>query len=1027
MSWKLKRVNVTLGEPDEYLEPNSIVIGYVNFELVKPLCVQSIRVRFLGEEIARKGHAKNEGEIPHSIPRCAKYTIFDEESLIWGQDQFEGPFELDEGEHSIPFTVTMPAVNYPPTSSFDSFGSGTITYKLKAIFDLPGLPNWIETKSKKQTGVVKFRPAVCGPRSQPYVWDDRILQESSNVKEAVLLEARMPKSTFSPGEDLLLELQLKNQSTSSICGLRYELQRKSHLKFSIAHKEDTYMTTSIRSMTDRETMEFRLQPSQSTTVLVRLCIPDTDRVMQSPTFQSAFYTTLYQLGFQVGFRGTLSPITTWRSWSIPIFLGNVSQDRYAHFVNVYHYTQALHMPQGLPKPVISRCTGDNAMTDATMFCPPPYQASSTPMTPPRSERAKGLALVKLVQDALAAPGVFVFAELLAQPSIIEAQSDPQVQPHLTLLRIFSYGTFQAYKGNASQLPELTEPQATKLKQLSILTLASQQSTIPYQVLLNYLEIAKVRQLEDLIIDAMYQGLLKGKLDQQKHRLEVEYTIGRDLRPGQLDEMCNILQQWTATSQTTLATIDSKMASVNDAFARNLAEKENYAKEVERLKTAIKVTKSTMAANLDPEMLMADRNGVDRGGDEDLFEQYVEEDISRATKLKRGAKRHFASRSMGIHGLNKLIADNASNAIKSNEIKSYFGRKVAIDASMSIYQFMIAVRQQDGQMLTNEFGETTSHLMGMFYRTIRMVDNGIKPAYVFDGRPPTLKSGELAIRADRRREAKTKLEDVKETGTNEEIDRFSRRTVRVTKEHNDECKRLLKLMGIPYVEAPCEAEAQCAALAKAGKVYAAASEDMDTLTFASPILLRHLTFSEQRKMPIDEVHLDKALAGLDIDMDQFIDLSILLGCDYVENIKGVGPARAIQMIREYKCLEKIIPALPEKLREAVPADWKYAEARELFKNPEVANPDEIELKWEEPDMEGLVKFLVQEKGFNEERVRRAAEKLHKNVKTATQGRLDGFFTVLPSSPSKRKVDDKAKAADKKAKPNAKGAGRGKPRK
>lgn len=100
--------------------------------------------------------------------------------------------------------------------------------------------------------------------------------------------------------------------------------------------------------------------------------------------------------------------------------------------------------------------------------------------------------------------------------------------------------------------------------------------------------------------------------------------------------------------------------------------------------------------------------------------------------------------MGINGLTKLIAENAPGAIKSHEIKSYFGRKVAIDASMSIYQFMIAVRQADGQLLQNEDGETTSHLMGMFYRTVRMVDYGIKPVYVFDGKPPLLKSGEVKL-------------------------------------------------------------------------------------------------------------------------------------------------------------------------------------------------------------------------------------------------------------------------------------------
>lgn len=186
--------------------------------------------------------------------------------------------------------------------------------------------------------------------------------------------------------------------------------------------------------------------------------------------------------------------------------------------------------------------------------------------------------------------------------------------------------------------------------------------------------------------------------------------------------------------------------------------------------------------------------------------------------------------------------------------------------MSIYSFLIAVRS-DGQQLMNESGETTSHLMGLFYRTLRMVDNGIKPLYVFDGAPPKLKSGELAKRFQRKTEAQAAQEEAKETGTAEDIEKFARRTVRVTREHNEECRRLLKLMGIPYIVAPTEAEAQCAVLARGGKVYAAASEDMDTLTFNTPILLRHLTFSEQRKEPILEIHLDKVLEGLDMKREQ----------------------------------------------------------------------------------------------------------------------------------------------------------------
>ena len=191
--------------------------------------------------------------------------------------------------------------------------------------------------------------------------------------------------------------------------------------------------------------------------------------------------------------------------------------------------------------------------------------------------------------------------------------------------------------------------------------------------------------------------------------------------------------------------------------------------------------------------------------------------------------------------------------------------------MSIYSFLIAVRSE-GQVLTNEAGEATSHLMGMFYRTIRICDNGLKPVYVFDGAPPKLKSGELAKRVQRKTEAREAHEEAKETGTAEDVEKFSRRTVRVTREHNDECKKLLRLMGVPYLVAPTEAEAQCAVLARAGKVYAAASEDMDTLTFNAPVLLRHLTFSEQRKEPIQEIQLERALEGLGFTQDQVCRLA-----------------------------------------------------------------------------------------------------------------------------------------------------------
>lgn len=295
------------------------------------------------------------------------------------------------------------------------------------------------------------------------------------------------------------------------------------------------------------------------------------------------------------------------------------------------------------------------------------------------------------------------------------------------------------------------------------------------------------------------------------------------------------------------------------------------------------------------------------------------------------------------------------------------------------------------MLTSESGETTSHLMGMFYRTLRIVDNGIKPIYVFDGKPPTLKGGELAKRVARKAEAVEQFEAAKESGTAEEMEKFSRRTVRVTKEQNAECKRLLKLMGIPYIEAPCEAEAQCAVLAKAGKVYAAASDDMDTLCFETPILLKKLMLSEQKKEPVQEIDLQKALDGLGLTRDQFIDLCILLGCDYCDTIKGIGPTTALKMIREHKSIEKVIENLGSKF--TVPEDWPYQDARELFLKPDVIDAEECDFKWEAPDAEGLVKFLVLEKGFAEDRIRGGVAKLNKNLKSTTQGMFPGIYDLI----------------------------------
>ncbi|KRZ59228.1 Flap endonuclease 1, partial [Trichinella nativa] len=368
--------------------------------------------------------------------------------------------------------------------------------------------------------------------------------------------------------------------------------------------------------------------------------------------------------------------------------------------------------------------------------------------------------------------------------------------------------------------------------------------------------------------------------------------------------------------------------------------------------------------------------------------------------------------MGIKGLSKVIADFSPNAITERTMNSFFGRTIAIDASMSLYQFLIAIRQ-DGSQLSAESGETTSHLIGMFYRTIRMVENGIKPVYVFDGKPPVLKSDELDKRTERRTEAEEKYADAVQAGDSEAINKFSRRLTKVSKEHVDECKRLLELMGIPYIEAPCEAEAQCAALVKAKKVFAAATEDMDTLTFGSNIMLRYLTFSEAKKMPIKEFRFDDVLHGLNMTHEEFVDFCILLGCDYCPTIKGVGPKKAYDLIKQYRNLETIIEKLDKK-KYPIPENWQYKAVRKLFLEPEVIDCNTIELTWKDPDEQGLITFLVNEKNFGHNRVVNGCAKLLSARRSSTQGRIDSFFTVLVTKKKRPADQSSSKATAKKGK-------------
>jgi flap endonuclease-1 len=305
-------------------------------------------------------------------------------------------------------------------------------------------------------------------------------------------------------------------------------------------------------------------------------------------------------------------------------------------------------------------------------------------------------------------------------------------------------------------------------------------------------------------------------------------------------------------------------------------------------------------------------------------------------------------------------------------------------------------------LTNEAGEVTSHLQGILYRTIRMLRNGIKPVFVFDGKPPEMKSGELQKRRKAAQEAKDKLKEAKESGDVEAQEKFSKRTVRMTSDHIEDCKRLLRHMGIPVVEAPSEAESQCAELVKKGKAWATSTEDMDALTFGTNVQLRRLTHSEAKKMPVLEINLAKVLEGLQMTQDEFIDFCILCGCDYCDSIRGIGPKTALNLVRKHKTLEKIVESLKGSKKAAPETFLEMAlKSRSMFKNCEVTNADEIKLKWKNADEEEVKKFLVDEKGFNEDRINKALVSLAEARKATQQKRIDSFFSFGASSTKKKK--------------------------
>lgn len=303
------------------------------------------------------------------------------------------------------------------------------------------------------------------------------------------------------------------------------------------------------------------------------------------------------------------------------------------------------------------------------------------------------------------------------------------------------------------------------------------------------------------------------------------------------------------------------------------------------------------------------------------------------------------------------------------------KKIAVDASQMIYQFVSSIRQKDGTPLMDSNGNVTSHLVGIFSRVSNLMEKNIRLCFVFDGKPPILKIKEQEERALRKRIAAEKLEKAKEEEDYEAIQKYSKQTVRLTRDMIDEAKELLKYMGLPVIQAPSEAEAQASYMCKQGDVWAVASSDYDCLVYGSPRLVMNLTLSTRKKLPSgayvsvhpELVELSDVLNHLGIDQDQLLAVAILSGTDFnVGGVKGVGPKNALRLVREFKSFDIIF--------KEVKADFNWKQVYAVFKSmPVMLN---YQLKWSDPDEANIKKLLVDKHDFSEERVKKTLEKLQK---------------------------------------------------
>lgn len=318
-----------------------------------------------------------------------------------------------------------------------------------------------------------------------------------------------------------------------------------------------------------------------------------------------------------------------------------------------------------------------------------------------------------------------------------------------------------------------------------------------------------------------------------------------------------------------------------------------------------------------------------------------------------------------------------------------GRSLAIDAFNTMYQFVTTIRQPDGTPLKDREGRVTSHLSGLFYRSAAMLELGIRLVYVFDGKPPELKKKTIEERRAVREQAAKEWKTAVDAGDMKRALSMASRSTRLESDMIAESKLLLDAMGVPCVDAPGEGEAQMSHMVRKGDVWAGASQDFDAILFGAPNLVRNLTLAGKRRLPSGKtvdvtpeiVTLGQVLAALDVTREQLVDIGILVGTDFNEGVRGIGPKKSLALIKRLGSLEKVA----EEGKVHVPE--VFADVRRIFLEPDVT--DEYSITWKGPDEAGIRRIMCDAHGFSVDRIDAVLGRLRQGKDPRAQMSLDSW--------------------------------------